>query len=398
MSQARRHEWYLYLHNRPLTTLVMRATARRRRYVHLPYIGYLVNDPDLAIQILNHEAFSTQGRGGMHGLITPLLGDRALLNMDGPAHRELRHLLRDLFTRRGTEGVVEQAVGPVLARLRADLQAGQPVDLVPVVQQVTSRTAGAVLGLRVDPRQADAVYAEMTHLATTLTAMLGLDKHESSPAMVRRARPYYERLLAFARAGYDAAEEGEPTILARLKQAGWSFEQTKGLIAVMLTAGTETVSAALPRIVALLLDTGQMARLAADRALVPRAVDEGLRVVCPSPAITRGVLRDVEIDGIRFRRGRRVVIVLVSTMKNGAFFPPGWSFDLGHEMDPRYRHLMFGAGPHFCLGFSLAQREIPLVLEELLNAGGPLRIVERRYPRGLTFPTYTRLVVQREGR
>ena len=49
MSQARRHEWYLYLHNRPLTTLVMRATARRRRFVHLPYIGYLVNDPDLAI-------------------------------------------------------------------------------------------------------------------------------------------------------------------------------------------------------------------------------------------------------------------------------------------------------------------------------------------------------------
>jgi cytochrome P450 len=398
MNRARRHEWYLYLHNRPLTTVVMRATARWPRYIHLPYIGYLVHDPDLAIRILNHEAFSTQGRGGMDGLITPLLGDKALLNMDGPAHRELRHLLRDLFTKRGTEGVVEQAVGPVLARLRAELQAGHPVDLVPVVQQVTSRTACAVLGIRVDPRRAAAVYAEMTHLATTLTAMLGLDKQESSPAMVRRARPYYERLLSFAEAGYAAAGEEDPTILGRLKRAGWSFEETKGLIAVMLTAGTETVSAALPRIVALLLDSGQMARLAADRALLPRAVDEGLRVVCPSPAITRGVMRDVEIDGIRFRQGQRVVIVLVSTMKNRAYFSRGWSFDLDHEMDPRYRHLMFGAGPHFCLGFSLAEREIPLVVDELLNAGGPLRIVARRYPRGLTFPTYTRLILQREGR
>jgi hypothetical protein len=33
-----------------------------------------------------------------------------------------------------------------------------------------------------------------------------------------------------------------------------------------------------------------------------------------------------------------------------------------------------------------------------LNVGGRLRIIERRYPRGMSFPTYTRLILQREAR
>jgi cytochrome P450 len=398
MNRASWHEWYLYLHNRPLTTLVMHATARWGRCVHLPTIGYLVNDPELALQILNHEAFTTHGKGGMDGLITALLGDKALLNMDGPAHRELRRQLHDLFSKRGAEGVVEQAAGPVLARLRADLLAGRQVDLVPVIHQVTSRTACAVLGIPVDPRQAEAVHAEITHLAERLTAFLGLDKQVSTPEMVRRARPYFDRLLAFAEVAYREAGDDDRTVIPRLKRAGWTFEETKGLIAVMLTAGTETVSAALPRIVALLLDTGQMARLTADRARLPRVVDEGLRMVCPSPAITRGLDQDVEIDGVPFRRGRRIVIVLVNTLKNRDHFPHGWTFDPDRASAPRYKNLAFGGGPHFCIGFNLADREITLVLETLLNVGGRLRIIERRYPRGMSFPTYTRLILQREAR
>lgn len=398
MNRASWHEGYLYLHNRPLTTLVMHATVRWSRCIHLPTIGYLVNDPALALQILNHAAFTTTDKGGMGGLITGLLGGKALLNMDGTDHRDLRRQLGDLFTKRGTGEVVEQAVAPVLARLHADLQAGRPVDLVPVVQQVTSRAACAISGIQVDPAHAEADYAEITHLARSMTALLGLDKQEASADMVRRARPYFERLLALAEASYREADDAGNTIIHRLKRAGWTFEETKGLLAVLLTAGTETVSAALPRIVALLVDSGQMVRLASDRALLPQAVDEGLRLVCPSPAITRGISRDVEIAGIRFRRDRRMVIVLVNVMKNRAYFPRGWEFDPARAIEPRFRNLAFGAGPHFCLGYSLAGREITLVLEELLNLEGTLRIVKRRYPRGLSFPTYTSLVLQLEKR
>jgi cytochrome P450 len=128
--------------------------------------------------------------------------------------------------------------------------------------------------------------------------------------------------------------------------------------------------------------------------MLGRAIDEGLRVVCASPAILRGVEQDTEVQGFRFKKERRVVVLLYTMLKHSAYFYKPRHFNIEREIDPNFKHLWFGAGPHFCLGFSLAQREIGIMLEALLNLPGELKIVRRKYPRGKSFPSYNSLILR----
>ena len=236
-----------------------------------------MNDPDLAVQILAHPAFTSTGHGSMDDLIHDLVGPAALFNMDGPAHRQVRSRLADVFSRRNIDALAGPEAGAIAGGARADLEAGRCVDLVPVLRRLTGSAACRLLGIAVAPAQRAAVYDEMTRLATRLTSFLGLDKLEPSPAALRQAGVYYDQLMAFAAPSYAAADTPAPTVIGQMQAAGVSFEDARGLLAVLLLAGTETVLAALPRLVAILIDGGEWSRLAAHRDLLPGAIVEGLR-------------------------------------------------------------------------------------------------------------------------
>ena len=117
--------------------------------------------------------------------------------------------------------------------------------------------------------------------------------------------------------------------------------------------------------------------------------------ICPSPAIPRAISADAEIAGIRFKRGRRLFILLYNVLKREAYFPHPRRLDLTRTVDARFRHLCFGSGVHFCLGFALAHQEMSIMLDALLDVPGPLKIVARGYPRDMSFPGYTRLLLER---
>ena len=85
MDKAAWHERALHWHNRPLAALLMKGVTLWGRGVYVPGVGYVVNDPDVAVQLLNHEAFRSKGPGSMDEVITGLVGRDALLNMDGPS-------------------------------------------------------------------------------------------------------------------------------------------------------------------------------------------------------------------------------------------------------------------------------------------------------------------------
>ena len=68
-----------------------------------------------------------------------------------------------------------------------------------------------------------------------------------------------------------------------LREAGVDHDASCGAAAALFLTGTETVVALLPRLVALLVDTGQQ------DADLDAAVDEALRFTAPSPAMLRRV-------------------------------------------------------------------------------------------------------------
>jgi cytochrome P450 len=115
----------------------------------------------------------------------------------------------------------------------------------------------------------------------------------------------------------------------------------------------------------LLAHPRELAKLRADPALVPAAVEEVLRFASPVQFAPRRVARDAELAGHALRGGDVVLSWLGSANRDEAVFERADVFDVSRAKGP---HLAFGFGVHFCLGANLARLEARVALEALLAA------------------------------
>jgi cytochrome P450 len=108
----------------------------------------------------------------------------------------------------------------------------------------------------------------------------------------------------------------------------------------------------------------QRRAIAADRSLVPQAIEEILRFEAPSPVQARYVAHDVEHYGQTVPEGGVMLLLNGSANRDERRFADGERFDLHREIG---QHLSFGYGLHFCLGAALARLEGRVALDEVLQ-------------------------------
>jgi len=109
-------------------------------------------------------------------------------------------------------------------------------------------------------------------------------------------------------------------------------------------------------------DAELQARLAADPALIPKFVDEAIRMfsVINTPRL---VVKDIDLRGVPFRAGDMVLNLLSVAGRDDQANPDAARFDLDRAQP---QHLTFSTGPHLCLGHILARTEIRVLAEEWL--------------------------------
>jgi cytochrome P450 len=162
------------------------------------------------------------------------------------------------------------------------------------------------------------------------------------------------------------------------------FENMFWLFAV---AGNETLRNGLPgACVALLEHPGAAGELRADPGLMPAAVEEMLRWWTPVMTFRRTATDDCELGGQRIRAGDKVVVSFISANRDEAVFAAPGRFDIRRHPNP---HLVFGHGPHFCLGAHLARTQMRALFEEVLartsslRAAGPPSYLRSNFQRGV---------------
>ena len=129
-------------------------------------------------------------------------------------------------------------------------------------------------------------------------------------------------------------------------------------------AGNETTARLIGFLTQLLAEhPDQRAHIAAEPALIPRAVEETLRFEAPSPVQGRYVACDAQFQGRTVPEGSIMFLLNGSANHDERRFPEPDRFDIHRGR----RHLSFGYGLHFCLGSSLARLEGRIALEELLR-------------------------------
>ena len=394
-----RSERQLYRHNRPLIHAFYEVTRRLGPVVTVPSIGRVINDAALARAILTQpELFDSHGPGSFGAMITEVLGPTALINQDGPAHRARKQDLGTVFSPRYIETVVAAAAGPHLAALDRALRRGGTVDFAGFMRHYGCAMACALIGIAPAPDAEAAVFDDIFALATDIMAFAGSRKAKLSVAERDAARALAVRLKAYVRQSYTMEVSPAHSLTGRLRAQGLAFDTIGDLVIVVLIGAVELIVYGLPRALAVIIDSGALPRLQNRPELLDAAIDEALRLTTPSNAILRSVADDCEVQGHRFRRGERLIVAFRNIMRDPRLFAAPEIFDLDRSIPPELRRLMFGAGPHVCLGAALTLAEMRQVLGLVAALPVPLHIGTRVRNRGKLYPGYARLDIRLDQR
>lgn len=172
--------------------------------------------------------------------------------------------------------------------------------------------------------------------------------------------------------------------VAHLDDTGVAFadhEHASGL-QLLIEGGIGTSSSAIGVITRVLCEDPELqSRVRSDPSLIPRLVEECLRLETPLPLMFRTATRDVELYGQRIRKGDKVGLFYGAANRDPAVFDHPSQVDLNR---PHERHVAFGAGVHRCIGSNLARLQIRVAVEQLVSRLSPFRI-----PEGATIEYFT---------
>src|SRR6516165_261737 len=289
----------------------------------------------------------------------------SMLDRDPPDHTRLRRLVSKAFTPRAVEALRPRIAGLVDEMLDAAERQGHGAR-VDLVDALAFPLPFAVIAEMLGTPPAD--HERIRQLSGTIVRSL---EPVNDPAMIaaiaaadaeltqiaaemiawKRANPAGDLLTALINAEDDGDVLDDDELIAQtllLYIAG--HETTVNLIA----GGT----------LALLRHPAQLALLRADPALVGNAVEELLRYDSPVQATRRITLEPVTVGGTTIPAGAFVLASLGSANRDEAFWgPDAAALDLRREN--ARQHVSFGAGPHHCLGASLARLEASIALARL---------------------------------
>jgi cytochrome P450 len=286
----------------------------------------------------------------------------SMLFVDPPDHTRLRTLVNKAFTPPAIARLrarVEELVAELLDRV-AEVGEMDVVDQLayPLPVTVICELFGVPPGDRARFR---AWSGALVHL---LDPVLAEDVMQRALEARAGLRGYLRELIAGRR-----ADPGDDLLgaLVAAEDAGHRLSEPElvSMCVLLLVAGHETtVNLIANGTLALLRNPGELARLAADPALAPSAVEELLRYDSPVQLTSRHALTDLEIGGRRVREGETVIAAIGAANRDPAQFPDPDRLDLGRAPN---RHVAFGGGIHFCLGAPLARMEAQAALTALLR-------------------------------
>jgi cytochrome P450 len=303
-----------------------------------------------------------------------------LVFMDPPRHTQLRAIISRAFSPRSIaalEGKVRELSSTLADRLVAagpgevDLVAGfsLPLPMLVITHMLglphedwhrLAAWAESILRLADKILQEGAPSAVVAFDALQVELGAYLDDHIAE----RRRRPTDDLLTRLVQAEVEGVRLTEREILH-------FFE-------LLIVAGTETTMNLISNtIISLAEHPAELARLRAEPALMPSAIEESLRYRSPVQALFRTTRRPMELGGREVPAGRFVLFMIGAANRDRGQFSDPDRFDVGRSPNP---HVAFGHGIHFCIGAPLSRLEGQIAIPDLLARMATFELAAPSWP------------------
>jgi cytochrome P450 len=303
-----------------------------------------------------------------------------MTNANPPDHRRMR-------------AVYEAAFRPAyLARFGSSIEeeCRRVLDTIPVACPFDFMTAFAkVLPGRVSLRMFGLPDEIESDLARWVEALSLIGNIFVTPKQKADAHQALREFKLFLRGHLKQAEDDGFLAMARASLAEGIMDEEESLnnLVTLIAGDTATQTLLGNGLVTLLRHPDQLQTLRTKPSLMEGAVEEMLRYEPGGSFILRVAIRDVELDGMRIPAGAMVLGLMAAINRDPGVFPDPDSFNIRRFPNPQ---LVFGAGPHICIGKEVVRMTGRIAFTMLLArfpqialAGEPVWWVHRSDQHGL---------------
>jgi len=286
------------------------------------------------------------------------------IQADPPVHTWTRRLLLPWFSHARVDTYEPYTRALCNRLIDGFADAGTADAAADYAQQIPVRVIGRILGVPDD-------------MSDTFTgwvrSILEFANDEARRVAARDEAVVYFLGLMEERRGGDGDDLISTLLRSEVDGAQVTDEFIVGMLGLTLIAGADTTWSALgSSLWHLATHDDDRARLAADPALVPLAVEEFVRAYSPV-TMARIVASDVVVAGCPMHAGDRVLMNFPGANRDPEAFPDADQVVIDREVN---RHVAFGAGIHRCAGSNLARMELRVGIEEWLQRIPDFRVAE----------------------
>lgn len=318
---------------------------------------------DIAAISRDSDTFSN-ARGGVfatrNGGAVPLEALREiLLAMDAPRHTKQRKVIHGVFTPRLVARREAHVRNTVTELLDDVIEKGSCDFVGDIAVELPLRVIADLLGVPQNDRPTLFDWTNSISLAQAtgdmelgMGAIAEMGAYLATLTAERKAKPSDDivSLLLGAEIDGESLTDDEATFF----------------FGTLMFAGNDTTrNTASGAMRALMEHEGERQKLIANPAMMPGAVEEMLRWVCPVAYFARVAQRDNELGGHLIREGERVLMWYGAGSRDPEVNADPERFDVSRV---KPQHQAFGGGgAHFCIGAALARLELRVLFEELLR-------------------------------
>jgi len=293
----------------------------------------------------------------MQDVVVPA-GAKPLINIpletDGPAHSAYRNVLQPAFT------------PAKIMQLERDIRALA----IQLIEEFVDRGEcefvsefSAILPIEIFLQLAELPRSDKADLMIWADASVHPQTLEDRVWGYGQMSAYIDALMA-ERAEGTGEDVISMIMRGRVFDRDMTHAERHSMILNVLLGGLDTVMATMGVIARFLATHPEHRRqLKDDHSLIPRAIDELMRFY-GATGTARVVTRDVEYDGVLFRKDDRVLVQSMFHGQDNRRFDQPEIVDF-HRKD--VRHATFGQGKHRCIGAMLARLEMRIFIEEWLQ-------------------------------